>query len=104
MFFLLPFFSSYKYFKDSFFKIIITPAGRHHFFSGDNTKFPLYWTRDPVHYLSWPRSPTIEDDKKMFDIMDQLPRKLNVQSILKLYLSPHSWVDLSGMFVFFAML
>ena len=97
-----PFFSSYKYFKDSFFEIIITPASRHHFFNGDNAKFPLYWTRDPVHYLSWPRSPTIEDDKKMFDIMDQLPRKLNVRSILKLYLSPHSWVDLSGMFVFFA--
>ena len=42
-----------------------------------------------------------EDDKKMFDIMNQLPRKLNVRSILKLYLSSHRWVDLSGMFVFF---
>jgi len=96
-----PFSSSYKYFKDSFFKIIITPADRHHFFDGDNAKFPLYWTRDPVHYLSWLRSPMTEDDKKMFDIMNQLPRKLNVRSILKLYLSSHRWVDLSGMFVFF---
>jgi len=51
--------SSYKYFKDSFFKIVITVA-----------KFPLYWTRDPVYYLSWPRSPVTEDDKRMFEIMD----------------------------------
>ena len=47
-----PFSSSYKYLKDSFFKIIITPSGMHDFFNGDTPKFPLYWTRDPVHYLS----------------------------------------------------
>jgi len=84
-----PFSSSYKYFKDSFFKIVITPAGRYHFFNGDVPKFPLYWTWDPVHYLSWPRSPTTKDDKKIFQIMDQLPQKLNVRFILKLYLSSH---------------
>jgi len=37
-----PFSSSYKYFKDSFFKIVITVAGRHYFFDGDTPKFLLY--------------------------------------------------------------
>jgi len=95
-----PFSSSYKYFKDSFFKIVITVAGRQHIFYGDTPKFPLYWTRDPVYYLSWPRSPVTEDDKRMFEIMDQLPWKLNVCSILKLYHSSHRWVDLYNMFGF----
>jgi len=62
--------SSYKYFKDSFFKIVITAASRHHFFDEDTPKFPLNWTRDPVYYLSWPRSPVTEDYKRMFEIMD----------------------------------
>jgi len=84
-----PFSSSYKYFKDSFFKIVITAADRHYFFYGDTPKFPLYWTRNVVYYLSWPRSPVTEDDNRMFEIMDKLPRKLNVCSILKLYLSSH---------------
>jgi len=50
-----PFCSSYKYFKNVFFKITILPSGRHYFFNRDVSKFPLYWTRDPVVYLSWPR-------------------------------------------------
>jgi len=45
-----------------------------------------------------------EDDKKMFEILDQLPRKLNVRSILKLYLSSHRWVDLYGMFGFYTVM
>ena len=36
--------------------------------------FPLYWIQDPVGYLSWSRSSVTEDDKKMFDILDQIPR------------------------------
>jgi len=45
-----------------------------------------------------------EDNKKMFEILDQLPRKLNVLSILKLYLSSHRWVDLYGMIVFYTVM
>jgi len=97
-----PFSPSYKYFKDFFFKFVITLVNRHYFFDGDTPKFPLYWTRDPVHYhQSWSRSPATEDDKRMFEIMDQLPWKLNVRSILKRYLSSHHWVDLYGMFRFY---
>jgi len=96
-----PFSFSYNYFKDSFFKNVITPARRHHFFNGDNPKFPLYWTRDPVHYLFWLRSPTTKDDKRMFEIMDQLRQKLNVRYILKIYLSSHRWVDLYGMCIIY---
>jgi len=40
----------------------------------------------------------------MFEIMDQLPRKLNVRSILKLYLSSHRWVDLCGMCTLFSVM
>jgi len=35
-----PFASSYKYFKNAFFKISIEPTGRHHFFDGDTLSFP----------------------------------------------------------------
>jgi len=37
-----PFCSSYKYFKNVFFKITILPARRHFFFNGDEPKFRLY--------------------------------------------------------------
>jgi len=88
-----PFSSSYKYFKDSFFKIVITAAGRHHFFDGDTPKFPLYWTRDPVYYLSWPKSPATEDDKRMFEIMDQLPGNLMFSPFLSfIFLHTAGWI------------
>jgi len=90
--------------KIFFFKIVITPAGRQHFLNKDASKFPLYWIRDPIFYLSWLRSAMTEDDKMMFEILDQLPRKLNVCSILKLYLSSHCWVDLYDMFVFYTIM
>jgi len=78
---------SYKYFKNVFFKIIISPGGRHYFFNGDTRKFPLYWTRDSVHYLSWSRSFVTGNDKKIFDILDQFPWRLPISNILKLFLS-----------------
>jgi len=92
-----PFCSSYKYFKNAFFKLTITPNGRHYFFNGDVPKFPLYWMRDPVAYLSWPRSPMTEDDKQMFGILDQFPRHLPIRDILKLFLTSRHWVHLKGM-------
>jgi len=69
---LSPFSYSYKYFRNAFFKISIMPTDKRYFFNGDTPKFPLYWTRDPVCYNSWPRSPMIGDDKKMFNTLDKL--------------------------------
>jgi len=79
--------SSYKYFKNAFFKITISPVGEHYFFNGDTPKFPLYWTRNLVGYLSWPRSSVTEDDKKMFDILDQFPWQLPIWNVRKFFLS-----------------
>ncbi|QCD82373.1 hypothetical protein DEO72_LG2g2709 [Vigna unguiculata] len=39
---------SFKHFKDGFFKVVVKPAGRSHFYTVDgNTKFLFFWTGNP---------------------------------------------------------
>ena len=84
-----PFNSSYKYFKDAFFKICIEQPGRHFFFDGETPKFPLVWTRNPTVLKAEGRVSLSEDDRKMYSILDQLPRKLPVRQVLSCLVLPN---------------
>lgn len=45
-----------------------------------------------------------DDDHKIFDVFDRLPKKLYTQKILKLYLCNQRWVDLSGIYDYISVL
>jgi len=94
-----PYTVSYKNFKTGFFRVVIEPTRRQHFYYGDVPKFPLHWTPNSVHYLYWPRSSMTDEDQIIFSLFDRLPRRLPTRKILKLYLCSQRWVDLSGMCV-----
>jgi len=69
-----PYSSSYKFFKDTFFKVMINPEGRRSVFDGVVSKFPLYWTRKPTKFTLWPRSDLSTNDFIAIGKLDQLPR------------------------------
>jgi len=42
-----------------------------------------------------------DDNKNMFDILDQFSQRLLIWNILKIFLSFQRWMDLKGMYVYF---
>jgi len=51
---LAPYTSSYKQFKETFFKVIIKGEGFRYVYDDGVPKFPLYWTRKLVKFTLWP--------------------------------------------------
>jgi len=52
-----PYTTSYKNFKGKFFKFFVELEGMGLFFDeAGNSKFLLYWTRNPTWFKEWPRS------------------------------------------------
>jgi len=49
-----PYMSSYKEFKEGFFKVLFEGEGWLYVFANGSPKFPLYWTREPTWYGVWP--------------------------------------------------
>jgi len=47
---LAPYSSSFKNYKNTFFRVVVNSLGHSYFFCGDTPKFPFYWTRNPLHY------------------------------------------------------
>ena len=70
--------TSYKNFKERFFKVFMEPAGTPHFFDAvDRSKFPLFWTRNPTKIKDWPRPVNSSvGEREVFTLFDSLPRNL----------------------------
>ncbi|CAJ1972118.1 unnamed protein product [Sphenostylis stenocarpa] len=68
-----PYTSSYKKFKGNFFKVVFQPPDRDYFFDGDQPKFPLCWTHNPLRFKNWPCSEMSLEDAQMLGIFDQIP-------------------------------
>ncbi|KOM30005.1 hypothetical protein LR48_Vigan845s003300 [Vigna angularis] len=76
--------SSYKDFKNHFFKVVPTETGYQSFCSPTGeAKFPFYWTRDPRKVLSWPKPQMAPED---LDLINQL-FSATPQILLPYYLS-----------------
>ncbi|KOM53185.1 hypothetical protein LR48_Vigan09g184400 [Vigna angularis] len=68
--------SSYKDFKNHFFKVVPTEIGQQSFcFPTGEAKFPFYWTRDPRKVLSWPKPQMAPEDLDLINQLCQLPPK-----------------------------
>jgi len=74
--------SSYKNFKRSFFKVVIGEEGHHFFYDGDSPRFPFYWTIEPAHFRTWPRSSLTWEDLETLFVLEKLPRKINTRQLL----------------------
>ncbi|KAG2402507.1 uncharacterized protein HKW66_Vig0237040 [Vigna angularis] len=68
--------SSYKDFKNHFFKVVPTETGYQSFCTPTReAKFPFYWTRDPRKVLSWPKPQMAPEDLDLINQLCQLPPK-----------------------------
>jgi len=48
--------TSYKNFKEKYFKIFVEPDERDYFYDTEGrTKFPFHWTQNPTQISTWPR-------------------------------------------------
>ncbi|KOM57374.1 hypothetical protein LR48_Vigan11g040700 [Vigna angularis] len=74
---------SYRGFKDKFFKVSITDAGRRYFCGGDgNPKFPLYWTQDPLRFTSWPEDKMTLEELEALNVLTLLPRPFSSRELI----------------------
>jgi len=93
--------TSYKNFKDYYFKVFVEPDGRDLFYNADGTtKFPFHWTEKPTsldHRFWESLSPF---DKEILMIVNQLPCKLPTRELVALYGSSKQWADLNGEYLF----
>jgi len=82
------FLASYKNFKENFFKVFVEPAGTRYFFDEvGQSRFPLFWTRNPTKIKDWSRpvSPS-EGEPEVFALFDSLLRKLLARSLMSLFI------------------
>jgi len=89
--------SSYKNFKDYYFKVFVEPDGRDLFYNADGTtKFPFHWTEKPAALDNrfWESLSPI--DKEILMIINQLPCRLPTQELIALYGTSKQWADLNG--------
>jgi len=68
-----------------FVKISFGNKGREYMFVGDEQKFPLYWTRFPARFASWPRLELSAEDILALLVLDSLPRGIPAREILNTY-------------------
>jgi len=62
-----PFTSSYKKFKERYYKMLIEPDGKPYFYDSEGKpKFLFHWTRLPTCYTYWSRSFINLQDKEFF--------------------------------------
>jgi len=82
-----PFTTSYKNFKEKFFKVYLEPAGTRYFFDEvGQSCFPLFWSRSPTKITDWPRPAYLsEHERLIFYLFDSLPRKLPARPLMSLY-------------------
>jgi len=93
--------TSYKNFKDYYFKVFVEPDGRDLFYNADGTtKFPFHWTEKPtsIDNRFWKSLSPL--DKEILSIVDQLPCRLPTRDLIALYGSSKQWADLNGMSFF----
>jgi len=82
-----PFTTSYKNFKEKFFKVYMEPAGMRDFFDEVcQSRFPLFWSRNPTKITDWPRPAyPSEQERLIFSLFDSLPKKLPARPLMSLY-------------------
>jgi len=85
---LAPYSSSFKSYKNTFFRVVVNPPGRPCFFDGDVPKFPFYWTRNLLHYDEWPQTMLSVEDCEILNLLDSLPRRLPTKCIMAILNSP----------------
>ncbi|KOM52104.1 hypothetical protein LR48_Vigan09g076300 [Vigna angularis] len=74
---------SYRGFKEKFFKVSITDAGRRYFFGGEgNPKFPLYWTQDPLRFTSWPEDKMTIEELEALSVLTSLPSPFSSRQLI----------------------
>ncbi|KOM57202.1 hypothetical protein LR48_Vigan11g023400 [Vigna angularis] len=75
--------SSYKDFKNHFFKVVPTEIGHQSFcFPTGEAKFPFYWTPDPRKVLSWPKPQMAPEDLDLINQLCQLPPKSSCRALI----------------------
>ncbi|KAL9315795.1 hypothetical protein ACSQ67_016796 [Phaseolus vulgaris] len=85
--------TSYKNFKERYFKIFVEPDGREYFYNDGVTKFPFHWTRNPTVLNASSRMAPSALDKAVMVVFDQLPHKLPTREIISLYASSDPQAD-----------
>jgi len=89
--------TSYKNFKERYFKIFVELDGRDYFYDSEGrTKFPFHWTPNPSKIVTLSKSMTPQD-KEVLVVFDQLPNKLPTQELVALYGSSKRWTNLTSM-------
>jgi len=90
---------SFKHFKDGFFKVVVKPAGRSHFYTADgNTKFPFFWTGNPWRYKVISREDLSVGEKEVVDTLMQFSDKIPTKGLVRVYNSVHPIMDIEGIF------
>jgi len=93
-----PYTTSYKFFKDNYFKIFVEPDGRDLFYNADGTtKFPFHWTEKPFQLDNQLLHSLTPFDKEIILVIDRLPCRLPTRELIVLYGSSKKWADLTGM-------
>jgi len=91
---------SFKHFKDGFFKVVVKPAGRSHFYTADgNTKFPFFWTGNPWRYKVISREDLSVVEKDVVDTLMQFSDKMPTKGLVRVYNSVHPIIDIEGIFL-----
>jgi len=93
-----PYTTSYKNFKERYFKTFVEPDGRPYFYdSKGKTKFPFQWIQNLTKITTWPRSSRTPWDKEALFVFYQLPYKLPTRELVALYGSSRKWANFTGM-------
>ena len=90
---------SFKHFKDGFFKVVVKPTGRSHFYTADgNTKFPFFWIGNPWRYKVISREDLLVGEKEVVDTLMQFSDKMPTKGLVRVYSSVHPIIDIEGIF------
>ena len=91
---------SFKHFKDGFFKVVVKPASRSHFYTADgNTKFPFFWTSNLWRYKVISREDLSMVEKDVVDTLMQFSDKMPTKGLVRVYNSVHPIIDIEGIFL-----
>lgn len=88
--------TSYKNFKEYYFKVFVEPDGRDLFYKADGTtKFLFHWTEKPTPLDNRFWKSLTPFDKEILLIVNQLPCRLPTRELVALYGSFKQWADLN---------